>query len=555
MKFSICLIAKNEEKTLPRLLQSIKGVDEILLCDTGSTDKTIEVAKSFGVKVYEQKFDEVITKEKADKINELAIKNGEPDIVQEGDKLFNFSEARNWIAEKAHNDLIFCPDCDEVLEWNIKDLEKILDIYPDKIDYNYIFSFDNNGNPLFSFVHSKFYNRKKMHWEGVIHETLFEKDKHDYNNNVEGWTSQRELNFLHNVAGEMKTIVEIGSWKGRSTRALLSGTNGTVYAIDHFLGSKGEEEQHKEAKEDVVYNQFITNNGHYKNLKVLRMSSAEAVKQFKDKSVDMVFIDGEHTYEGVKEDIKLWLPKAKKLICGHDYCESWQGVKKAVEENFKDFTKEDSIWIKNLDGENRGPVKTIELPKEILLLKHYQNRETNRKGYLKGLAFDSIQTNYNDRNCHYYGRELMFWKYYKTAIDILKLHVDREGWKAEQAQSLIFIGDCYLKLGQEEEAKKYYALAQVKDPNRREPFLSLANFYYDKKQWIEAERLYRLCLTIPESNYYGNVKINYGHFPLGQLSVCLFYQGRKDESLEYLKKALELDPKNEVYINNLKFYK
>jgi len=92
---------KNEEKTLPRLLQSLKGVDEILLCDTGSTDKTIEIAKLFGVDVYEKKFEIKIQKEQAEKINKLARKNGEPDIAKEGDIVFNFAEARNWIDRKS----------------------------------------------------------------------------------------------------------------------------------------------------------------------------------------------------------------------------------------------------------------------------------------------------------------------------------------------------------------------------------------------------------------------------------------------------------------------
>ena len=120
MKFSICIIAKNEEKTLPKLLQSLKGVEDICLVDTGSTDKTIEVAKSFGVNVFEETFNEVIDRKTADLINRQSKLNGELEIVKEGDTLFNFEKARNWIAEKAKYDLVFCPDCDEVVEWDLK---------------------------------------------------------------------------------------------------------------------------------------------------------------------------------------------------------------------------------------------------------------------------------------------------------------------------------------------------------------------------------------------------------------------------------------------------
>jgi len=115
--------------------------------------------------------------------------------------------------------------------------------------------------------------------------------------------------------------------------------------------------------------------------------------------------------------------------------------KKAVEEKFNDFCICDSIWIENLDGKNRGPIRTIELPKEILLLKHYQNYETIRNGYLKGLALDSIQTNYNDRNCHYYGRELMMRGYYKTAIEIFKNILIEMVGKQSKPNRLIFMGD------------------------------------------------------------------------------------------------------------------
>ena len=46
-KISAVLIVKNEEKLLARCLESLKGFDEIIVCDTGSTDKTIEIAKKY----------------------------------------------------------------------------------------------------------------------------------------------------------------------------------------------------------------------------------------------------------------------------------------------------------------------------------------------------------------------------------------------------------------------------------------------------------------------------------------------------------------------------
>ena len=57
MKISACIIAKNEEKNLPRLLNSLKDkFDEIVLVDTGSTDRTIEIAKSYGCRIFEHKW-------------------------------------------------------------------------------------------------------------------------------------------------------------------------------------------------------------------------------------------------------------------------------------------------------------------------------------------------------------------------------------------------------------------------------------------------------------------------------------------------------------------
>ena len=162
---------------------------------------------------------------------------------------------------------------------------------------------------------------------------------------IPGWMKSRELTWLYLVAQEMDNIVEIGSWMGRSTDALLSGCKGTVWAVDHFKGSK----EHLSLPKHITINiqkAFLKNVGHYKNLKLLKMDSLEAAGKFKDKSVDMVFIDGGHEHGEVMADIKAWLPKTKKLICGHDYYENYKGVKCAVDEIFDNVNTFDLIWIK-----------------------------------------------------------------------------------------------------------------------------------------------------------------------------------------------------------------
>lgn len=83
---SLCMITKNEEKNIKACLDSMVNIaDEIIIVDTGSTDRTIEIAKSYGAKVFSYKWND------------------------------DFSEARNISLEKATKDWIIVLDGDEVL--------------------------------------------------------------------------------------------------------------------------------------------------------------------------------------------------------------------------------------------------------------------------------------------------------------------------------------------------------------------------------------------------------------------------------------------------------
>lgn len=181
---------------------------------------------------------------------------------------------------------------------------------------------------------------------------------------TDGYMSEIELNWLASKATTNKLIIEIGSWHGRSSRAigdnLSSGSK--LYCIDHWDGSANEREtSHSSARlsgGDHAFIEFLNNMQDLiqkGSVVPLRMSSENAANVFKhlDIKADMIFIDAGHTYEEVKKDIEIWSPLLKEggLICGHDYYQNntvWPGVKKAVDELLPDtdVVERASIWYK-----------------------------------------------------------------------------------------------------------------------------------------------------------------------------------------------------------------
>ncbi|GEM_PF-1179999 len=202
-------------------------------------------------------------------------------------------------------------------------------------------------------------------------------------NNIEGWMSFSELQFLYNYSKYFNYIAEIGSWKGRSTHALCSGCKGVVTAIDHFLGSKNEDDRHQEAKKDLVYPAFLKNMKNFTNLQINKQDSLHASLEYMDNSFDMIFIDGEHTYEGVKSDIQAWKNKARILLCGHDYCDAWPDVKKAVDEELGVVNTCDSIWYKWM----------IEFPKVSIVIPTL-GREDKLRRCISAIREHANYTNY-----------------------------------------------------------------------------------------------------------------------------------------------------------------
>lgn len=567
-KFSIVMIAKNEAKVLGRLMDSLEAFQinggEVVLLDTGSTDGTPELAKTYGWKVEKvgDMFSLTISQELADQINQRFIVSGESPIIKDGDKYFNFSAARNYVASLANNDMVCFVDCDEVLTTlDFEKIDALIDSGEEQFEYNFVFAHDQYNKPAVEFVQSKFYDRRKAKWTGIVHEVLSGQtklgflqnevfrlehwqephDRHSYlkglavdcfnnptsdrnshyfarelmwsqrpqsalrefqrhvlmngwlaersesfifmgdiyggmnnpekqaesysvafyldssrreplmklawfflhNKNyqaaisyakgalevpwngfyasnkayyehepwevlytaygwvgkipeaqeaitkaltfqpqnpkylrdieyyfgsknpddyldkgIEGWMTWKDLKWLHKTAKAVETFVEVGSWAGRSSDAILSGCKGKVWCVDTWKGAKDVfDSTNSMAKERDMLSIFMSNVGHYRNLHTVVKPSVEAAKDFADNSIDCIFIDAGHTYEEVLQDIDAWLPKVKDtgILCGHDYLpDTWMGVVKAVNERFgKPDEVIDWIWVIDLGKRNK----------------------------------------------------------------------------------------------------------------------------------------------------------------------------------------------------------
>lgn len=175
---------------------------------------------------------------------------------------------------------------------------------------------------------------------------------------IQGWFYHSEF-YDHMVKQlpEYSTIVEIGTWRGKSTccLALLSKLykkNHKIYAVDTFKGS--DEQEHQKIIDSLnlsLLQEFESNLrmcGVNDIVKTIASTSVEASKEFVNQSVDFVMIDGSHKYEDVKDDIEHWLPKLKQggVIAGDDYGGSFEGVKKAVDEKFGQKVRVfNSLWV------------------------------------------------------------------------------------------------------------------------------------------------------------------------------------------------------------------
>ncbi len=188
------------------------------------------------------------------------------------------------------------------------------------------------------------------------------KFEHFYQN-IQGWFNYQQLyTDVVKTLPNNSHIVEVGAWKGCSSAYLAteiynSGKNIKLDVVDLWTGEEEDPTAFTTDSEFMAYNKniyplFMKNLSPIFdkiNMSAIQMSSTKAAQLYEDNSLDFVFIDANHNYKEVKNDILSWLPKLKSggTFAGHDYNpNSFPGVIQAVNEIFpNNFTLIGDSWI------------------------------------------------------------------------------------------------------------------------------------------------------------------------------------------------------------------
>lgn len=138
--------------------------------------------------------------------------------------------------------------------------------------------------------------------------------------------------------GPAPTGAEVGVFRGQFAQALLN-LHGGMYLlmVDSWVGH--EQPRHGRTQEALIDEAKHRTEFAEDRREIIRMDSLTAAATIEDASLDFVFVDADHSYEGALADIQAWAPKVKPggMLSGHDYDDRWTtergyGVVQAVDE-------------------------------------------------------------------------------------------------------------------------------------------------------------------------------------------------------------------------------
>ena len=177
----------------------------------------------------------------------------------------------------------------------------------------------------------------------------------------------QEVASIAKQEGRQVRIAEVGTWVGEAARAMadcIRGSDGSIVCIDHFRGSTNDATGAiaQTVGEEKLLEAWEHNTGSYRpggalpHIEAVNAISPEAATLFTDGWFDLVYLDAGHAYHEIQADIDAWLPKVRSggVLCGHDYCDSFPGVRRAADELGIDGAEHD-VWWRFVSVEREPP--------------------------------------------------------------------------------------------------------------------------------------------------------------------------------------------------------
>lgn len=134
--------------------------------------------------------------------------------------------------------------------------------------------------------------------------------------------------YIQSLKKKNLTGVEIGTFKGKNAKHIINLLNiKTLYCVDPWIDNE------YKPNGDRIYNEAKQLLKEYDNIDIIRKHSFDAANDIPN-NLDFVYIDGNHSYNSVAQDINFYYPKLKPggILGGHDYWASELGVVEAVNE-------------------------------------------------------------------------------------------------------------------------------------------------------------------------------------------------------------------------------
>ena len=145
--------------------------------------------------------------------------------------------------------------------------------------------------------------------------------------------------------------VEVGSFEGGYANEILKEWSGKLYLVDVWrpLNIKDYEDSSNQHSYKTIINKCLDNiSGHEDRCFMIRGDSVNGAELFNDESLDFIYIDANHKYEFVKQDMETWFPKLRNggIFAGHDYLKmDWYS-----DASYAENGKDKHIWTQTSSG-------------------------------------------------------------------------------------------------------------------------------------------------------------------------------------------------------------